>query len=220
MFKNFSKKFILFNFFLAGFILIFLGGCAKKEEQKNMQEVTTLLAKKQALIIIAFNGYQDKEYEDTRKELELNGVKIIVVSNFKGVARGSLGGNVNVNILISEVKVDQYDAIIFIGGPGVATVFQENLEAHRLAKEAISQNKVLGAICIGPTILAKAGVLKNKKATVWSSFTDKSPIEILKQGEAEFVNQDVVVDGKIITANGPQVAKDFGKAIVKALRKL
>lgn len=179
-----------------------------------MLEINT----KQALLIIAFNGYQDKEYKDTREILELNGVKITLASNLKGTAKGSLGGNTKVDFLISEVKANQYDAIIFIGGPGVPAVFKENLEAHYLAQEAISQNKILGAICIGPTILAKAGILKNKKATVWSSFTDKSPIEILKQNGAEYVDQNVVVDGKIITANGPQAAKDFGRAIVEALK--
>jgi protease I len=208
------SKFILFNFFLAGFLLIFLGGCAKKEERKNMSKI---MSGKQALLIIAFDGYQDKEYEDTRGELELNGVKITLASNFKGIAHGSLGGNVNVDFLISEIKVDQFDAIIFIGGPGAAAAFQENLEAYRLCQEAISQNKILAAICISPTVLAKAGVLKNKKATVWSSLTNKSPIEILKQGEAEYVDQAVVIDGKIITANGPQAAKDFGKAIIKIM---
>ncbi|MBI4652661.1 DJ-1/PfpI family protein [Candidatus Kuenenbacteria bacterium] len=208
------KKFILFNLFLAGFILIFLGGCAKKEEEKNMLKI---MSEKQVLLIIAFDGYQDKEYEDTRVELESSGVKIMLASNSKGMAHGSLGGSINVNLLISEVKADQYDAIIFIGGPGAAVAFQKNSEAHRLAKEAISQNKILAAICIGPTILAKAGVLKNKKATVWSSLMDKSPIEILKQNGAEYVDQNVVVDGKIITANGPSAAKDFGKTIVKKL---
>ncbi len=177
------------------------------------------LANKQALLIIAFNGYQDKEYEDTRNVLESNGVKITLASNLKGMAQGSLGNNVNVNLLISEVKVDQYDAIIFIGGPGAATAFQENLEAHRLAQEAISQNKILAAICISPTILAKAGVLKNKKATVWSSFTNKSPVEILKQNGAEYVDQNVVIDGKIITANGPETTKEFGKTIIQLLVK-
>ncbi len=210
------KKFILFNLFLAGIVLIFLGGCAKKEKEKNM--ATTFLANKQALLIIAFNGYQEKEYEDTRNILESNGVKIILASNLNGIAKGSLGGSVNVNLSISEVKANQYDAIIFIGGPGAVVAFQENLEAHRLAQETIFQNKILGAICISPTILAKAGVLKNKKATVWSSFVNKSPIEILKQNNAEYVNQDVVVDGKIITANGPEAAKDFGKAIVELIQ--
>jgi protease I len=63
--------------------------------------------------------------------------------------------------------------------------------------------------------LAKAGVLKGKKATVWSSPMDKSPIKILTQNGAIFENLDVVVDGNIITANGPQAAEEFGIVISK-----
>jgi len=70
---------------------------------------------------------------------------------------------------------------------------------------------------ISPVILAKAGALKGKKATVWSSPLDRSPIKILEAQGAEFVDEKVVWDGNIITGNGPDAAREFGKTIADAL---
>ncbi|PIR71487.1 MAG: hypothetical protein COU43_02395, partial [Candidatus Nealsonbacteria bacterium CG10_big_fil_rev_8_21_14_0_10_37_25] len=78
--------------------------------------------------------------------------------------------------------------------------------------------KVLASICISPVILAKAGVLKGKKATVWSSPMDKVPVRILEENEAIYQDKSVVADGKIVTANGPAAAEKFAKAIITALK--
>jgi len=73
-------------------------------------------------------------------------------------------------------------------------------------------------LCILPVILAKAGVLKGKKATVWSSLMDRVPVRILEENDAIYQEKSVVVDGKIITANGPAAAEEFAKAIVEVLK--
>jgi len=86
-----------------------------------------------------------------------------------------------------------------------------------VAQETVSQNRVLASICISPVILAKAGVLEGRKATVWSSVMDRSSVRILKDNGTIYQDEDVVVDGKIITGNGPAAAKEFGQAIVEAL---
>ncbi|HQQ38671.1 MAG TPA: DJ-1/PfpI family protein, partial [bacterium] len=87
------------------------------------------------------------------------------------------------------------------------------------AREAMAKNKILGAICIAPLILARAGVLENRKATVWASALDRRPIQQLKDGGATYENKPVVIDGNIVTANGPQSAKEFGKILAKELKK-
>ena len=94
----------------------------------------------------------------------------------------------------------------------------ENQEFHGLAQGFFKTGKILAAICIAPALLAKAGVLQDKKATVWSGPMDKSPVNILKEGGAIYQNEDVVVDNNIITANGPEAAAKFGEALVRALK--
>jgi protease I len=94
----------------------------------------------------------------------------------------------------------------------------DNEDSYRVARETVSQDKILASICISPVILAKAGVLKGKKATVWTDFT-KSQAKILEKEGAIFEEKPVVVDGKIITANGPGSAEEFGKKIIEVLTK-
>ncbi|MCM8777970.1 MAG: DJ-1/PfpI family protein [Candidatus Omnitrophica bacterium] len=163
------------------------------------------------LLIIAQNGFRDEEYFKPKQILETAGYKVITASAQAGLARGKLGGTTQADISLKDVKVDEYEAIIFIGGPGAADYFIDKT-ALNLAKEAYQKDKVVGAICIAPGILARAGILKGKKATVYPS-----ELDTLKNAGAVCVNRSVVIDGKIITANGPDAAESFGKEIVKLL---
>ena len=63
----------------------------------------------------------------------------------------------------------------------------------------------------------KSRSAENKKATVWQNISDKESIKILEKNGAEFINKDVVFDGKIITANGPAAAEKFGESILKLI---
>ncbi|MDA2923019.1 DJ-1/PfpI family protein [Patescibacteria group bacterium AH-259-L07] len=204
--------------FLRLFILILivtvLSGCVKSDTQEVNFE--TIMSQRKAVIIIAPEGFQDKEYSRTRKALEENNIDVSVASEIEGKAVGKFGGEVNVDITLDEVKVSDFDAVIFIGGPG-ARNYMEDTRAHEIATATLEKGKVLGAICIAPTILAHADVLKGKRATVWSDPLDKSAIEILKDKGATYVDQSVVVDGDIITANGPATASSFGKKIAQVL---
>jgi protease I len=173
---------------------------------------------KKALLIIAFQDYQDIEYGETRKALEKIHITVTVASTKLGMAQGKLGGTTKVDLLLEQVKVDDYDTIIFIGGPG-AVGYITNEKALEIARKAKASNKLLSAICIAPAILAKAGVLSGKKATIWTSEEDKSPIKFLEEGKAEFIDQDVVVDGRVITACGPHAAKKFGETIAEILSR-
>ena len=172
---------------------------------------------KKVAMIIAFRDFRDEEYMIPKKVLESAGAEIITVSTSLGEAIGKLGGEAEVNALLKDIKVEDYDAVLFIGGPG-AFKYIDDETCHQIAREIIENNKVLGAICIAPTILAKAGVLEGKKAVVWSSVMDKSAVKILKEAKAVYQDNPVVVDGKIITASGPIAAKKFAEAIIETLK--
>lgn len=168
-----------------------------------------------ALFIIAPKNYQDYEYSSPKKILEDAGVEVITASKQAGICKGSFGSTAKAAVALADINIADYEAVVFIGGSG-AVAYQHDAEAHRLAKEALEQNKILAAICISPTILAYAGVLEGKKATVWNG--DGQQAKILTGNGAAFTNEDVTIDKKIITANGPPAAEKFGKAILKKLR--
>lgn len=166
---------------------------------------------KKAVMIIAFEGFRDEEYRDPKAVLEKAGIKVTTASSKLGTAKGKFGMPAKVDIILNQVKPADFDAVLFIGGPG-CYVYYDNPIAHKVAQETVKQEKILGAICAAPGILANAGVLKDKKATM---FADDGT---LAKGGATFTGKGVEIDGKIITATGPQTAKAWGEAIVKTLK--
>ncbi len=176
------------------------------------------VAGKKVVMIIAPTDFRDEEYLISKEILEKEGVEIITASQRVGQALGVQGGEVKVDIALKDLKVEEYDGVIFIGGSGAHIYIDDSL-CHQIVKEAVEKNKVLAAICIAPTILAKAGVLKGKNATVWSSVLDKSAVKILKGEGVNYLEENVVQDGKIITANGPDATEEFGETLVEVLRE-
>jgi len=171
---------------------------------------------KKIAMVIAFQDFRDEEYFIPKNIFLGEGMEVKTVSSKKGKAVGSYGGVTEVDLILDDLKVSDFDGIVFIGGSGAAKYIEDE-KCHRIAQEAISQDKVLGAICIAPAILARSGLLKNKKATVWSSALDKSAVKILKEEGADYQPEPLVIEGKIITANGPQAARKFGETIVRVL---
>lgn len=166
---------------------------------------------KRVIMIVANRNFRDEEYKMPREILESQGIEVKVASSSMHTCRGMLGTMVLPDMLITDVNVLDYDAVIFVGGSG-ASEYWNDPTALSIAKECNIENKLLCAICIAPVTLANAGVLRGKKATVFSSEAGK-----LKDKGANYTGSDVEVDGKIITANGPTAAAKFGETIASLL---
>jgi protease I len=166
---------------------------------------------KKAVMIIAQEGFRDEELLVPKEILETGGVEVNIASQHKGEAKGKLGAKVNADISYKDINVEDYGAIVLVGGPGCKIYF-EDADIHKILKEADAKGKVIAAICSSAATLAFCGILKGKKAT---SF----PLEagILKQKGAIYTGKPLERDGEIITANGPGVAETFGKEILHAL---
>ena len=168
---------------------------------------------KKAVMIIAQSNFRDEELLKPKEVLEKNGVIVTVASSSLKESTGMLGAKVKPNILFTNINVADYDAVIFVGGSG-ASEYWDNPTAHKIANEANNAKKIVGAICIAPVTLAKAGLLKDKKATTFSS-----TINDIKSAGAKYTGAEVEIDGNIITASGPAAAQKFGETIVKALNQ-
>ncbi len=168
-------------------------------------------AVQKSVMIIASRDFRDEELLLPKDMLETNRVAVTLASSSLAPSSGMLGTVVKPEILLKDVNVEDYDAVIFVGGRG-AKEFWDDPQAQRIALEAQANKKVIGAICIAPVILAKAGILKEKKATVWSGGAG----ELQAQG-AIYTGSDLEVTGNIITANGPDASVEFAEALVKAL---
>jgi len=168
-------------------------------------------------LILAPQDFKDEEFFVCREYFTKKDIEAPVVCTKFGPAQGVDGAEVKVDILAKNLKLDEYKAIVLIGGPG-AVKYKEDEQILHIVQQAVEKNKVVGAICIAPVVLAQAGVLEGRQATVWSSKTDQSAVKQIKDKGAYYIKElDVVVDDNIITANGPKSAKKFARQIISSI---
>lgn len=113
---------------------------------------------------------------------------------------------------VAEVKVDDFAALVLPGGVANPDLLRTDAEAVQLVNEFVSSGKPVAAICHGPWVLAEANVLKRRRVTSWPSVrTD------LRNAGADVVDEEVVVDGNLITSRNPDDLDAFNEAIMESL---
>jgi protease I len=155
--------------------------------------------------------FRDEEYAHPQEVLEGRGAVTVVASSRSGVARGRFGLEVPIDTVLTDVEPSEYDAVVYVGGAG-SSIFFDDPVAHDLASATLDAGRLVGAICIAPTTLAHAGLLRGVTATAYPSQED----DLAAHG-ALWSAGPVEIDGRIITANGPDAATEFGDAIADAL---
>ena len=191
-------------------------------ELKNKKNTVTI---KKILVVIAPENFYTDELFFVIQEFGKNGIAFDIVSTKNGLINGMyfdptfvknnpsegyviVKNLIKVEKIIKEINPSDYDAIAITGGAGAIQYLWEDKELHSLIQKFNNQKKIIAAICAGPIVLAKAGVLKGIKATC--------PIDDLKNG-AIFVNENIIVDGRFVTANGPLSSQEYGYKIVELL---
>jgi protease I len=162
-------------------------------------------------LIIASQGFRDEQLAETQLLLNEAGVETIVACSRAGIVPGVLGGQAEAVLSLSELVVDEYDAVIFLGGVGAREYFDQPL-AFYIARAAVAKGKVLAAIAIAPSILANAGVLKNVVATGFLTERQR-----LQEAGAQYTGTPVERDGQIVTARDTPAVRLFAEAILEAL---
>ncbi len=166
---------------------------------------------KRVLAVIAFERFRDEELLVPREVLEQAGVAVTVASSAPGTATGKLGARVEVDVLITDAREADYDAVAFVGGPG-SKGYWDDPAAHDLARAFHNAGKLVCAICSAPIILARAGLLDGRAATCFEG--DRAELE---HGRAAYTGAEVTMDGRFITASGPAAAAAFAHTIGERL---
>jgi protease I len=167
------------------------------------------------LMVIAEKGFRDEEFSIPLKILRSAGHKVEVASTSANVAEGKLGMKVKPDMSIDAVDPDRYDAVVVVGGPGTPSYIWPNKKLQRVMVKVYEKGGVVAAICLAPAVLARADLLKGKKATIFRTAESVGELEV---AGCSLQGDHVVVDGRIITADGPDAAKPFGDALVKLLK--
>jgi len=171
----------------------------------------TVSSKGKILMVLPPDQYQEEELNVPSAYFKSSGDSVVLASKAVKTASRMIGETTEIDLALDEVDLTDYIAVVLVGGEGIySQELNRDPDYQKIAKSASAQNKIVGAICLGPWILADAGLLQGKKAT--ASETDH-----IKSKGAIVSDDAVVQDGKIITANGPSDSEEFARTMLAAL---
>jgi len=168
---------------------------------------------KSVLMVIAPKDFRDEEFKEPYDLFTNSGIKVIVASTDTVPAKGMLGMTVTPDILLDQVIPDSFDALVIVGGTG-CKILWDNTTLHKIVQNFNDTKKTIAAICIAPVVLARAGILKDIKATVYPTAKDN-----IEKYDADYTDADVEVSGNIITGSNPKASKDFATTILNTLKQ-
>jgi protease I len=174
----------------------------------------TKLTGKKVLMAIPPTQFRDEEFFEPKQILESEGATVTVASTTVRVCHGTNGGSVHSTVTTADSKAEDYDALVICGGPSVPEFFWNDKKLGELATAMAAAGKVVAAISLSTVVLARAKLLTGKKATVY--FLPQA-IQELKAGGATYVMESLIVQEKLILAEGPPESARFGEAISAAL---
>ncbi len=166
------------------------------------------------LMVIAQHKFRDEEFEHPKTVFGQKGFAVTVAAPEKKEATGTKGAKVMPDLSIADAATERYDAVVVVGGGGAREDLWNNRALYNILNAHHAAGKPVAAICIAPVVLARAGLLKGIAATVFKE--PETLAEFAKHG-VKLEEKDVVVSGRIVTANGPAAARAFGLAVAALL---
>ena len=168
------------------------------------------------ILIIATNGFEQSELMEPMAALDAAGFETVVASpeegEIKGWKDGDWGQSVPVDASLDEVSEGDFDALLLPGGQMNPDILRMDERVIDLIKDFDDAGKPMAAICHAPWLLVEADILDGRTVTGWPSIrTD------LTNAGADVVDQEVAIDGNLITSRKPEDIPAFNQALIAAL---
>jgi protease I len=164
--------------------------------------------------VLAENMYQEMELWVPYYRLKEEGAEVRVVGASGATSYTSKHGYpVTVDVQADQASAVEFDGVVIPGGYA-PDMMRRHPAMVRLVREAVQQGKVVAAICHAGWMLASAGVCRGRRLTSFFAIKD----DMVNAG-ADWVDQEVVVDGTLVTSRKPDDLPAFCRELVKALGK-
>ena len=168
------------------------------------------------VLIIATDGFEQSELMEPKAALEAAGFETVVASpkagEIKGWKDGNWGESVPVDAELDSVSEGDFDALLLPGGQMNPDILRMDERVIDLIEDFNDAEKPIAAICHAPWLLIEADVVDGRTVTSWPSVrTD------LRNAGADVVDQEVAIDGNLITSRKPDDIPAFNKALIAAL---
>ncbi|MDO9490359.1 MAG: type 1 glutamine amidotransferase domain-containing protein [Sphingomonadaceae bacterium] len=165
------------------------------------------------ILIVATDGFEQSELIGPRDAFLAAGLTVDIASIEPGAIQGMVhdkkGETVEATLAVADIEAGDYDALVLPGGVANPDTLRMNEEAVQLVREFMAAGKPVAAICHGPWLLAEADVIRNRRVTSWPSIrTD------LRNAGAEVVDEEVTIDGNLITSRKPDDVPAFSRAVI------
>lgn len=165
------------------------------------------------IAILVEDLYQDLEVWYPFLRLKEEGFNVSTVGTGRAkIYKSKHGYEISENMSVKDAKNKDFDAVVIPGGYA-PDILRRDADINDFVKDNFKKGKVIASICHGGWVLASAGILKGKTATSFFAIKD----DVVNAG-ANFVDNEVVVDGNLITSRKPEDLPAFLKAIIKALK--
>jgi protease I len=166
--------------------------------------------------ILATDGFEQAELMEPKRALDEAGATTHVVSIKSGEIKGwkskDWGDSIRVDRTVDQVRASEYDALVLPGGVINPDHLRTEPKAVEFVKQFVQSGKPVAAICHGPWTLIEAGAVRGRKLTSWPSLkTD------LKNAGANWVDEQVVLDGNVITSRKPDDKPAFSQKIIEEI---
>lgn len=166
--------------------------------------------------ILTENGFEQSELVSPKEALEKAGHQVEIVSpqreKVKAWDKDHWGIELPVDKHITEVTVDDYDALLLPGGVLNPDKLRMDHDAVLFVKEFFQSGKVIAAICHGPQMLIEANVVEGRQLTSFPSIR----IDVVNAGGL-WVDQEVVVDNGLVTSRKPDDLEAFNKKLLEEI---
>lgn len=170
------------------------------------------------ILIIATHGFEESELIKPLNDFSAKGAKVDVAAPEAGEIKGWLhrdwGKSVNVDLKLTDVKVDDYDALVLPGGQMNPDTLRIDDNALAIIKGFLAKGKTVAAICHAPALLIEAGAVKGRNVTSYISIRT----DMINAG-GRWVDHQVVVDQGIITSRHPGDLDAFISKIVEQVEQ-
>lgn len=168
------------------------------------------------VLILATDGFEQSELFEPREALLDQGATVLLASNkaepIQGMKHQEKGETITPDLSIGEVDAGDYDALVIPGGVANPDTMRMEADALKIVRDFFAAGKPVAAICHGPWLLAEADVVDGRRLTAWPSIrTD------LKNAGADVVDEQVVVDGNLITSRKPDDIPAFNRELIRAI---
>lgn len=165
------------------------------------------------LVVVPAERYAETTLRYARSSLYNVHVGTLTVStDAEHVLHGLLQDELQADGTLADARLDEHAGVLFCGGPG-ALDLADDPDAHRLARDAFRDGKLVGAWGESVLILARAGVLAKRKVTGAPEVAEQ-----LRQAGARYLGHQLVVDRNLVTALDDAAGLRFGKALVQLVR--